>query len=96
MTMDICPICDRDMPQKSMSKHHMIPSSRGGKSKDIVVLHKICHDKLHSVFTEKEMEKHYHTIDRLKEHEDIQKFIKWISRKDPMFYDSSKRSKRKK
>ena len=74
----------------------MIPSSRGGKAEDIVVMHRICHDKLHSVFTEKEMEKYYNTVDKLLEHEDVQKFVKWISKKDPLFYDSSKRSKRRK
>lgn len=84
-----CPICNREMIKgKSIDEHHLIPKTFKGK--ETVIMHKICHRKLHSVFSEREMKSHYHTIGRLLEHEEIKKFIKWISRKDPEFYSSNK------
>jgi hypothetical protein len=45
-----CPICDRDMWKgNTIDKHHFIPKCRGGK--DSQYLHKICHRKIHSIWT---------------------------------------------
>lgn len=85
---DICPICQREMiAGNSIDEHHLVPKTFKGK--ETVVIHKVCHRKLHSVFTEREMKNHYHTIERLVEHEEIQKFAKWVSKKHPEYYDSS-------
>lgn len=89
----LCPLCSRPIGDV-WDKHHLIPKSRKGK--DVVIIHRICHNKIHSVFTEKELEQHYHTIERLLEHEDIQKFVKWVSKKDPNFYERTKQAQRKK
>jgi len=58
------------------------------------LLQKICHDKIHSVFTEMELKRHYNTIEKLKEHEEISSFLKWVAKKEPQFYDRSVRKKR--
>jgi len=92
---EICPICQREMVEgKSIDEHHLIP--RTFKGKETITLHKICHRKLHSVFTEREMAKHYNTVERLLEHEEIQKFAKWVSKKDPEFYSGSKETSSRK
>lgn len=83
----ICPICARDLGEIYIEEHHLIPKTFGGKEK--VRIHKMCHQKLHATFSEREMEKHYHTVERLVEHEEMQKFIKWV-RKQPLdFYDKN-------
>jgi len=88
----ICPLCKRPIGRnKNGNKHHLHPKSKGGKSDDVVVLHKICHDKIHSVFTNKELADQYNTIDALLTHPDIQKFVKWVKKKAPDYYDHSKR-----
>lgn len=90
-----CPLCDRDMWEgKSIDKHHFVPKSKGGRETELI--HRICHNKIHSLFSEKELANYYNTPDKLKESEDIRKFIKWVSKKDPDYYDGSKKSKRKK
>ena len=90
-----CPICDRDMWKgDSIDKHHMVPKCRGGKETEY--LHKICHRKIHSIWTEKELEKEYNDPEKIKEHEEMQKFIKWVSKKEPDFYDRNERHNRKK
>lgn len=89
-----CPLCGREMvPGPSVDLHHLIPKSKKGK--DTVYIHKICHRKVHSVFTEKELEKEWNTIEKLKSNPEISKFVKWVSKKDPEFLDSSRDHKRK-
>lgn len=83
-----CPICKRELTNWSVSSHHLIPKTFKGK--ETVDLHKICHRKLHSVYTEREMVKYFHTIERLLEHNEIIKFVKWVSKKNIDFYNGSK------
>lgn len=64
-----------------------MPKTFGGK--ETQQLHRICHDKIHTVFTERELKNNYNTIDKIKEHEEMKKFIKWISKKEPDFYDGN-------
>jgi hypothetical protein len=82
-----CPICGRELIN-NVDDHHLIP--RTFKGKETISLHRICHQKLHTVFTERELFKYYNTIERILENEDIQKFIKWVARKHPDFYDGNK------
>ena len=77
-----------------MNRHHLIPISKGGRGTPTIVLHKICHNKIHAVLTEKELRDYYHTIDRLQHQEEIAKFIKWVQKKPPEFYDASVKMKR--
>ncbi len=88
-----CPLCERPLADP-MNKHHLIPMSRGGKGTPTVMMHKICHNKIHAVLTEKELMRYYHTIDRLQSQEEIAKFIKWVAKKPPEFYDGSVKMKR--
>lgn len=92
---DICPLCDRPIGSFK-SKHHLVPKTFGGKETEY--LHKICHDKIHSTFDNRELKNIYNTIEKVRAHEEIQKFIKWVSKKEPDFYDkqihtSNRRSK---
>jgi hypothetical protein len=89
----LCPLCKRTLAEP-ITKHHLIPASRGGKGGPTIPMHKICHSKIHAVLTEKELERYYHTMDRLQEQEEIAKFIKWVSKKPPEFYDGSVKMKR--
>jgi len=78
------------------NKHHLLPVSKGGKNTPVILLHKVCHDKIHAVFTEMELKKYYHTIERLQQHEEMAKFIRWVQNKEPGFYDKSVKSKSRK
>ncbi len=94
MKEDGCPLCDRVLGKVRISEHHLIPKSRGGKDK--YPLHDICHRKIHATFTEKELAQDFYTFDALRNHPDIASFVKWVSKKDPAFYDCSISAKRKK
>lgn len=86
--MNKCPICGRPLDEKSIIQfHHLIPKTFKGK--DGINIHKICHQKIHSVFTERELQHYYHTVERIVEHEEIIKFVKWVSKKPTDFYSKN-------
>src|SRR4051812_21137666 len=90
---DICPLCGRPMvPGPSVNLHHLIP--RTYKGTDTIALHRICHSKIHSVLSEKELRDYYHTIDRLRSHPEIARFIRWVARKPPTFTDRHRGGRR--
>lgn len=89
----LCPLCGRPLAAPA-NKHHLIPLSRGGKGTTTVLMHKICHDKIHSVLTEAEIKRGYSTIEALQQQEEIARFIRWVSSRPPEFYDKSTRRKR--
>ena len=62
----------------------------------MVTLHRICHRKIHATFTERELLNYYHTVERLREHEEISKFVTWVAKKPSDFYDGSQETNRRK
>lgn len=70
-----------------IEEHHLMPKTFGGKATEPI--HKICHRKIHATFTERELKNEYHTWPKIRSHEEIAKFVKWVSKKHPDFYDSS-------
>ena len=96
MVKDICPICGRELGNPdSISKHHLIPKSQGGKDSELILIHNICHQKIHSVFSIKELKAEFNTVKKLVEHEEMRKFIKWVAKKHPDFYQRNQRMKRR-
>lgn len=91
MEIVCCPLCQRPIAQPA-SLHHLLPLAEGGRNTETVLLHQICHDKIHATFSERELAKFYNTIEALIADERIQKFIKWVRRQPPQFYDRTKRA----
>jgi len=83
----ICPLCARPIPAEArQSLHHLTPKLKGGKGGPTVLLHEICHRTIHATFTESELAQRFNTIEKLIEQPEIQKFIAWIAKKDPVFH----------
>ena len=53
-------------------------------------LHQICHKTIHAHLTEAELARDYNTINALKTHSEIAKFIDWVRNKDPFFYTTTR------
>jgi hypothetical protein len=81
--MMICKLCGRPLGAKTEA-HHLIPKTFGGK--ETVSLHPICHRKIHTTFSERELQSRLNTIEALQDHDEIKIYIAWISKKDPDFY----------
>ncbi len=89
-----CPLCGRPLiPGRSINLHHLVPRTFGGKQS--YPIHKICHSKIHSVFSERELLKVYHTWESLRSHPEIAKFVRWVARKDPEYNKSNHSHRRK-
>lgn len=89
-----CPLCGRVLGRIHVDEHHLIPVSQGGKDK--FRIHRVCHTKIHSLFTEAELAHDYFTWEALLEHTDIQSFIQWVKRKPSHYFDRNARANRKK
>jgi hypothetical protein len=87
---NICPICGRELGDILVEEHHLIP--RTFKGQEVIKLHKICHRKIHSLFSERQMLKYYHTIERLLLDKHLQLFIEWIKNKPLDYYSFSEDS----
>ncbi|WP_207479335.1 HNH endonuclease [Arenibaculum pallidiluteum] len=82
--LPICPLCDRPLVRgASVNEHHLVP--RRYKGTETVLLHRICHGKIHAVLSERELRDWYHTIERLRGHPEIEAFRRWIHGKPPEF-----------
>lgn len=86
----ICELCSRIIPKKLNSEHHLIPKSKGGGKGEKVNLHRICHGKIHSVFTDWQLANEYNNMDAIKKDQSIRSFIFWIRNKPDDFDDSNK------
>ena len=96
--MKKCVLCGRDIPSHLLSKHHLVPRLKGGKTVDenLVSMHRSCHDKVHAVFTEGQLARDYHTVELLLADPDISKFVSWIKKRPIDFSDSTMSLRRRK
>ena len=89
--MDKCPLCKRD--NYYPSDHHLIPKSRGGTVEDTLCICGDCHSAIHKLFSNKELEAEYHTVEALLGHEKFSKTAKFIGKHDPQTRIKTDRSK---
>lgn len=83
----VCPLCQRPIPPESRrSLHHLVPRLRGGGNGPTVLLHQICHNEIHAAMRETELARRYNTIDALRAHPRIARFVDWVRSKPPGFH----------
>lgn len=78
---EVCPICEHRYAKARMSRHHLVPKSRGGR--DTVLLCRNCHRQIHAVYTEKELEAEFTTVAGLVAAERMQSWVRWVRRRRP-------------
>ncbi|WP_317057038.1 HNH endonuclease [Roseovarius rhodophyticola] len=92
----ICPLCRRPIPPEAkQSQHHLIPKLKGGKGGETVLLHQICHNEIHATLTEAELARDYATIEALRAHPRLEKFVAWIAKRPPGFHSKTPGRRRK-
>jgi hypothetical protein len=99
-----CELCKRTV--ESLTKHHLIPRTRHRKKRNkrlfsrqdvktrILWVCRPCHNHIHDVLTEKELETDYNTRGTLLRHPEIRRFVKWIGSKPEEFRPSSRTMRR--
>lgn len=96
MSDPVCPLCDRPIPPDArQSHHHLIPRLKGGKHGPTVLLHQICHNEIHATLSEAELARDYATIEALRAHPRLAKFIRWVGRRPPAFHSKTPGPRRK-
>ena len=78
--MMTCQLCKREGDDECFEKHHLTPKSRKGR--ETIIVCRSCGDQLHKLFSNKELEKKFNTLDKLLANDRVQTWINWISKKN--------------
>ena len=76
--MGICELCEREV--EKLSKHHLIPKSRGGSKGDIAWFCLSCIEMVHQLIPNKELEKKYSSVMELLQNESVKRYVSWIKK----------------
>lgn len=91
MPVGSCELCGRDPVE--VTRHHLIPRARHSNKRNrklfgredvrtrLASLCRPCHAFIHKVLTEKQMEASWNTVEALREHQQISRFVEWIRTK---------------
>ena len=74
-----CLICGREGPDKFFEFHHFFPVRTRRKSEEGIDTCQQCGDQIHLEISVQELQRYYHTLDRIKEK--LSKYIRWIQDK---------------
>lgn len=86
VSLPICPLCGRAIPQGApQSLHHLTPKLKGGKGGPVVLLHHLCHKEIHATLTEAELARSFNTVEALRQHPRLARFIDWVAKRPPGF-----------
>jgi len=72
-----CEICGRETPKENSEKHHLTP--KGGR--ETIKVCSDCGDQLHNMFTNNELKKDLNTLDKIKKHDKMQPYLKFIKKR---------------
>lgn len=89
----VCSLCGRVTPLGYLEKHHLIPRSRKGKATALFCCD--CGNQVHILFSNKELEQQYNTVEALREDQRINEWVSWVRRKPRTFGICMKTKKRK-
>jgi len=89
----VCALCDRPIPPALRDAHHLIPKSRGGVI--TVDMHRACHKQIHALFTETQLARNYASLQALRAHAELVRFINWVRDKPSEFNPPARRSRNK-
>ncbi len=85
-----CGLCHRTVQR--LTRHHLVPrtrhkNKRNKKMFDRQEIHSTvglcspCHRHIHTILDNKDLEREYNTLEALKTHPDVGRFVEWVSRK---------------
>jgi 5-methylcytosine-specific restriction protein A len=77
-----CALCRRVVPDERIpdpqvvQEHHLIPEHRA--ESPTVMLCRPCHEQIHAVFTNAELQDEYHTVEALRGADRLEDYLEWI------------------
>ena len=93
-------ICRRE---ETLTRHHLIPRTRHHNRrnkrqfdratvKQVVGICRPCHSQIHALLSEKELEREFNTIEKLRTQPEVTKFARWIASKPRGFRTQTSRA----
>lgn len=76
-----CPLCGRAVAR--LTKHHLVPRTRGGRDGPTARICADCHDAIHELFSNKELAERLATLEALRAEERFARHLRWLSRQRP-------------
>lgn len=80
-----CQLCDRVVPR--LTEHHLVPRQHTKRKKldpgETIDICPACHRQIHTLFDNRQLAQELNTIDALKFHPDVAKFLAWVRKQDP-------------
>ncbi len=96
-----CELCGRR--GAPLTRHHLIPRtrhrdarvrrrySRAELAQRVAWLCRACHKQVHAVLDEKTLARDYDSVDKLRAHPELARFIRWIRRRPPGYVPVTRR-----
>lgn len=87
--MHTCQLCEREV--ESTTRHHLIPRTvhrnkwfkknfSRAEMNTTVPLCRPCHRQIHKLIPEKEMGRHFNTLEKLRANEKVLTFVRWLTK----------------
>lgn len=90
----VCGLCGRPIPPGApQSLHHLVPKLKGGTHGPTALLHHLCHREIHATLSEAELARGYATLEALRAHPRLARFVEWVARRPPGFASKVPRRK---
>jgi hypothetical protein len=78
-----CALCEREVPRRLITLHHLVPRQKGGSAEDRTPLCRPCHKQLHATFSNGDLARLYPTILQLRQAPLLEPFLRWIRKQKP-------------
>ncbi|MEM7808495.1 MAG: HNH endonuclease signature motif containing protein [Planctomycetota bacterium] len=78
-----CAVCQREVPGRLITLHHLKPKSRGGGPDVRVPTCKTCHKQIHASFTNKELDDGFDSVGALRQSPQLKGFLSWVRKQKP-------------
>jgi len=78
-----CELCNRLVPARLITLHHLTPKQKGGKPHHRTPLCKPCHKQIHATFGNTDLARVYDSIESLRRAPLLQPFLRWIRKQAP-------------
>ena len=88
-----CELCQRKVPPRLITQHHLKPKQKGGKAEHRTPLCKPCHKQVHATFGNTDLARVYDNVESLREAPLLKPFLDWIRKQSPDRNFKTERSK---
>lgn len=78
--IDQCELCE--LENFELTKHHLIPKTRGGSKGPFCRVCEPCHKMVNMLFTNKELEFKYYTVKLLRSSDSLGKYLRWVRKRE--------------